>query len=107
MVGGGGEQRTLRTVAKYADACNFFGDDEASLRHKLDVLRRHCDEVGRDMSEITTTAAVVPPATVAGLKEAMETCLQAGLDGAILLAKDCPDADTVSSWGAALAPLFH
>ena len=54
LVGGGGEQRTLKLVAKYADACNLFGD-VATIRHKLDVLRRHCDEVGRDAGEITKT----------------------------------------------------
>jgi len=51
-VGGGGERRTLRIVAKYADMSNLFGDAE-ELTHKFDILRRHCDEVGRDYSEIT------------------------------------------------------
>lgn len=54
MVGGGGEQRTLRLVAQYADQCNVAGDLD-TVRHKLDVLRKHCDDVGRDFSEIRTT----------------------------------------------------
>jgi alkanesulfonate monooxygenase SsuD/methylene tetrahydromethanopterin reductase-like flavin-dependent oxidoreductase (luciferase family) len=54
LVGGGGEQKTLRLVAKYADACNIFGD-LATVRHKLDVLERHCEAVGRDPGEITKT----------------------------------------------------
>lgn len=54
LVGGGGERRTLRLVAEYADACNVFGDVD-TVAHKLDVLRRHCDDVGRDRSEITAT----------------------------------------------------
>ena len=54
LVGGGGEQRTLKFVAKYADACNIFGDVE-TIKHKLEVLRRHCDDVGRDYDEITKT----------------------------------------------------
>jgi F420-dependent oxidoreductase-like protein len=54
LVGGGGEQKTLKLVAKYADACNFFGD-VATVRHKLEVLKRHCDEIGRDPAEITKT----------------------------------------------------
>jgi F420-dependent oxidoreductase-like protein len=54
MVGGGGEKRTLRLVAQYADACNVSGDLE-TVRHKLDVLRRHCDDVGRDPAEIQNT----------------------------------------------------
>jgi F420-dependent oxidoreductase-like protein len=54
LIGGGGERRTLRLVAEYADACNLFGD-VATVRHKLDVLARHCDDVGRDPATITKT----------------------------------------------------
>src|SRR5206468_5708850 len=46
MIGGAGEKKTLRLVAQYADACNIFGDADA-VAQKLDVLRRHCDAVGR------------------------------------------------------------
>jgi F420-dependent oxidoreductase-like protein len=52
MVGGGGEKRTLRTVARYADMCNLFGDAE-TLRHKFDVLRQHCEDAGRPYEDIT------------------------------------------------------
>lgn len=55
MIGGGGEKKTLRLVAQYADACNLFGPPEA-VAHKLDVLRRHCDSVGRDFAQIEATA---------------------------------------------------
>src|SRR5512142_2775069 len=56
MVGGGGEKKTLRLVAQYADACNLFARaGEEALLHKLDVLKRHCDEVGRDYSAIERT----------------------------------------------------
>ncbi|HEY7131163.1 MAG TPA: LLM class F420-dependent oxidoreductase [Candidatus Limnocylindrales bacterium] len=51
MIGGGGERKTLRLVAQYADATNVFGGPE-QLHHKYDVLRRHCEEVGRDYDEI-------------------------------------------------------
>ncbi|MCU1486895.1 MAG: putative F420-dependent oxidoreductase, Rv1855c family [Actinomycetia bacterium] len=54
MIGGGGERKTLRLVAQYADACNIMGSHE-ELAHKLDVLRRHCDDVGRDPNEIEVT----------------------------------------------------
>jgi alkanesulfonate monooxygenase len=53
LIGGGGEKKTLRLVAKYAQACNLFGGPE--LEHKLEVLRRHCDDVGRDYDEIEKT----------------------------------------------------
>lgn len=56
LIGGGGEQKTLRLVAQYADACNFFarmGDDV--LKHKMDVLRQHCEQVGRPYDAIEKT----------------------------------------------------
>ena len=55
LIGGGGERRTLKLVAKYADACNIFGTDPAQLKHKYDVLRGHCETVGRDYAEIEKT----------------------------------------------------
>ena len=57
LIGGAGEKKTLRLVAQYADACNLFafmGNDE--LARKLDVLKGHCDDVGRDYDEIEKTA---------------------------------------------------
>jgi alkanesulfonate monooxygenase SsuD/methylene tetrahydromethanopterin reductase-like flavin-dependent oxidoreductase (luciferase family) len=57
LVGGGGERKTLRTVAKYADACNLGGGFE-NVKRKDEILRRHCEEVGRDESEIERTAGV-------------------------------------------------
>jgi F420-dependent oxidoreductase-like protein len=59
MIGGGGEKKTLRLVARYADACNLFGDP-AAVAHKVDVLRRHCDAVGRDIGGIEVTALLQP-----------------------------------------------
>lgn len=55
MIGGGGEKKTLRLVAQYADACNLFGPPEV-VAQKLDVLRRHCDALGRDFAGIEATA---------------------------------------------------
>jgi F420-dependent oxidoreductase-like protein len=54
MVAGGGEQLTLRAVARLADACNIGGDPQ-TVRHKLGVLRGHCDRAGRDLSTIEVT----------------------------------------------------
>jgi F420-dependent oxidoreductase-like protein len=54
MIGGNGERRTLRLVARYADMCNVTGGPD-TLAHKLEVLRNHCADVGRDVAEITTT----------------------------------------------------
>jgi alkanesulfonate monooxygenase SsuD/methylene tetrahydromethanopterin reductase-like flavin-dependent oxidoreductase (luciferase family) len=55
MVGGGGERKTLRLVAEYADACNLFGTDVDTLRHKLEVLDRHCADCDRDPGDIERT----------------------------------------------------
>jgi F420-dependent oxidoreductase-like protein len=54
LIGGGGEQKTLKTVARYADGWNIGGDVER-VRHKDDVLRRWCEKVGRDEGEIERT----------------------------------------------------
>lgn len=57
MIGGSGEKKTLRTVARYADLWNAMGTLEV-MTHKVDVLKRHCDEVGRDPAEIAFTLGV-------------------------------------------------
>jgi F420-dependent oxidoreductase-like protein len=54
LVGGGGERRTLRLVAEYADACNLMGEPD-TVRRKVAVLAEHCREVGRDRSEVEIT----------------------------------------------------
>jgi F420-dependent oxidoreductase-like protein len=59
LIGGMGERRTLRLVAQYADACNLFDipDGGKTIRHKLDVLARHCEAVGRPFEEIEKTVS--------------------------------------------------
>ena len=59
MIGGGGEKKTLRIVAKYADMCNLQGTLEV-LRHKDEVLRQHCHDLGRDEREIERTVLIRP-----------------------------------------------
>src|SRR3954470_248656 len=54
LIGGGGERKTLRLVARYADACNLFAG--AEIERKLGILREHCDAVGRDYATIEKTA---------------------------------------------------
>ena len=54
LVGGSGERKTLRLVAKYADACNLFGDPD-TVRHKVGVLTAHCADLGRDADEVLVT----------------------------------------------------
>ncbi|MCL6439420.1 MAG: LLM class F420-dependent oxidoreductase [Rubrobacteraceae bacterium] len=57
-IGGGGERVTLRLVARWGDACNVGGGDPEAIRHKLDVLRGHCEREGRDFEEITRSTSV-------------------------------------------------
>ena len=57
LIGGSGEKKTLRLVAKYGDACNLFARaGEETLRQKLDILKQHCADVGRPYAEIEKTA---------------------------------------------------
>ena len=58
LIGGNGERKTLRMVAQYADACNLFGEDPEVIAHKLEVLRGHCDTLGRDYDAIEKTMIV-------------------------------------------------
>lgn len=55
IIGGNGEQKTLRMVAQYADGCNLTVSDPEQVAHKLDVLRQHCDTLGRDYDAIEKT----------------------------------------------------
>jgi F420-dependent oxidoreductase-like protein len=55
LIGGGGEKKTLRLVARYADACNLFASSPDGVARKLDVLARHCETEGRDLATIDRT----------------------------------------------------
>ena len=69
VIGGSGERKTLRMVAQYADACNFFAlpNSQAEIKHKLNVLREHCETIGRPYTAIEKTALVIlPPSNSAG-----------------------------------------
>lgn len=55
LVGGSGERKTLRLVARYADACNLFATDPDEVAHKLEVLDRHCAAAGRDPADVQRT----------------------------------------------------
>jgi F420-dependent oxidoreductase-like protein len=83
LIGGSGEKKTLRLVAKYADACNLFANMGTEVvRSKLDILKKHCEEVGRDYAEIekTTLGTVHLAADKLKAKDVIEQCrAQAGL----------------------------
>jgi F420-dependent oxidoreductase-like protein len=84
LIGGSGERRTLRMVARHADLCNVFGwspgggeaDGPAMVRSKLEVLARHCEAEGRDMADIVKTATIgtmVIDETEAGVRRRLES----------------------------------
>jgi len=98
MVGGSGERKTLRLVAQYADACNLFATDPPTLTHKLDVLRRHCDDVGRDPAEIRVTVLHAGEDLLTGdvdaFVESVRPLAALGVDTVILR----PPATPLAAW---------
>jgi F420-dependent oxidoreductase-like protein len=60
LIGGSGEQKTLRLVAQYADACNLFDVGEDAIAHKIEVLDAHCERLGRDPASIQRTMIASP-----------------------------------------------
>ncbi len=135
MVGGSGEKKTLRMVAQYADASNFFGDADR-IKHLIGVLEGHCERLDRDPAEITKTrlgTVIVTPkqedadALFARIAESSgmpadrlatwivgdpdtvaERCselLEAGLDALIINTPQAHDLETVELLGQTLGPL--
>lgn len=96
LVGGSGERKTLRLVAQYADACNLFAESPEVVRHKLEVLRRHCEDVGRDPAEIQVTIIGDwdPVADVDGFVRSMEAYAALGVDLVAIM----PRGDDPVSW---------
>jgi len=106
MIGGGGEKRTLRLVAQYADACNIGFGPEAG--HKLDVLRQHCAAVGRDYDTIekTTMIAIDPTSTKDDVVRTATAAAELGFTATYVYAKDITDpAKIIDLLGSALPEL--
>jgi alkanesulfonate monooxygenase SsuD/methylene tetrahydromethanopterin reductase-like flavin-dependent oxidoreductase (luciferase family) len=89
LIGGSGERKTLRLVAQHADACNVFGD-AATLRHKFEVLERHCQQVGRDPSEITKTAFVLSQTDPDEARDLLRSYTEIGVDGVVVMGTHDP-----------------
>ena len=98
MIGGGGERKTLRLVAQYGDACNLFASTPDEIAHKLEVLRGHCADVGRDPAEIRVTmlhsGAELLTGDVAGFVREMTHYRDLGVETVILR----PPATSLSAW---------
>ncbi len=115
LVGGSGEKRTLKLVARHADACNFFGDVD-SVRHKLAVLHEHCAAEGRDPAEVRVThlgaARVIAPgeardgqgaATVEEHVGRYRELAEAGVQTAIVGLSDAAGPESVSRFAEVVA----
>jgi F420-dependent oxidoreductase-like protein len=111
MIGGSGEAKTLRLVARYADMCNLFDLPGAGfaddLRRKLDVLRGHCDTAGRDYDEIEkTTATMIDLAADEGLHrfvDHLHHLAELGIDQAIINARGPWDERSLDAVAGVLA----
>ena len=97
-IGGSGERKTLRLVAKYAHACNLTRASADEATHKFDVLRRHCDEVGRDYDEIVKTILYMGPELysddIDGFATEMAAYAKLGVDGVMVM----PLSDRPADW---------
>jgi alkanesulfonate monooxygenase SsuD/methylene tetrahydromethanopterin reductase-like flavin-dependent oxidoreductase (luciferase family) len=114
MVGGGGERKTLRLVAQYADACNVFGSPEAIAR-KYAILDAHCAAVGRDPNEIErTTLQGVRLARNGGAGESAGQVIDhfgdlcdAGAQHIIVPLYGVHDPDRLAQFGEQVLPALH
>ena len=108
LIGGGGEQRTLRLVARYADACNLFPTaGPSSIAHKLDILRGHCATEGRDYNAIEKTMLYLGPlptgAAQAGFIADMQAYHAIGVERVMVM----PGAQSAADEVAGLAPVVQ
>jgi F420-dependent oxidoreductase-like protein len=109
IIGGGGEQKTLRLVAKYADACNIFGGPD-QLTHKFSVLRERCAEVGRPFDDIerTNLASVdLRRETPAQVVERFGVLADVGVQHVIFNLADAWDVRNVETLARDVLPQVH
>jgi F420-dependent oxidoreductase-like protein len=104
LVAGGGERRTLDLVARYGDACNVFAGEPDAVRHKFDVLDRHCARVGRDPAEITRTVFAVDTSELGAFAASARALADAGADGMIVVGPE--DASRIRAIGEVLGEVF-
>jgi F420-dependent oxidoreductase-like protein len=106
-IGGGGERRTLRSVARVAQHRNFPGGDAATFRHKVDVIGEHCAAIGRDPAEIMTSThlRLSPDGDIGALVEQAEQYAAVGLDLGIVYLPPPHTPDVLEPVAHALAHL--
>jgi F420-dependent oxidoreductase-like protein len=112
LIGGGGERKTLKLVAKYADACNLFAQiGNEALKNKLEILRGHCEKVGRDYAEIEKTTLgtvhLVPDKMKA--KDVIENCralADLGIQQAIFNMPNVHEIKPLEIFGREIIPML-
>ncbi len=115
LIGGTGERRTLRLVAQYGDACNLFDipDGGRAIRRQLDVLDRHCADVGRPAGEVerTVSTALQPDESADQLVARCGALGDLGAQHVVVITRVCPlaqsDLDTIAGVADQLAGLTH
>jgi F420-dependent oxidoreductase-like protein len=109
LIGGGGEKKTLKFVARYGDATHQTTSDPAVMRHKLEVLRRHCETEGRDYEEIERFCGLDlrplpgqagPIADATTLLERADALAAAGSEGVFIVLPKIADSDSIERFGA-------
>ena len=106
MIGGGGERKTLRLVAQYADATNVFGGP-AAIHHKYEVLREHCAAIGRDPDEIersTLQSVDLASESPAQVVDRFGELADAGAQHVILSLRNLDDPANLETFGRAVIP---
>ncbi|HEU0297644.1 MAG TPA: LLM class F420-dependent oxidoreductase [Anaerolineales bacterium] len=112
LIGGGGERKTLRLAAKYADACNLFARmGVETVRSKLDILKQHCEKVGRDYSDIekTTLSTVHLAPDKMSAKDVIEECRALagiGIQHAIFNMPNVHDIRPLETFGREIIPVL-
>jgi F420-dependent oxidoreductase-like protein len=110
MIGGSGERKTLRMVAQYGDACNLFASSLEEVSHKLDVLRRHCEEVGRDEASIRKTIIysgnLLRSGDTTGFVAEMDKYAKLGIETVIVAPPGDAPARWIDSFCAPAVPLL-
>lgn len=109
LIAGGGERRTLRLVAEYGDACNILVPDPGESAHKLDVLRGHCDALGRDYDAIEKTALLETDLraghqTTGDVIAAIRAQADEGIEHVIVNLPDVYSLDRLDTYGREIIP---
>lgn len=108
LIGGGGEKKTLRFVAQYGDACNLFAQvGKEELTRKLDILKQHCKDIGRDYNEIEKTVLSNFVSQEINAKQVIDDCKELrelGIDQVIISIPNVREIEPLKVFGEKIIP---